>query len=416
MSHTRPLRKALTLLTALLLALPPYHLGAQTATQLTRQSLLELGNSEYEGNDVRLLPSPREKYDALLADLAQAQRYILLEYFWLANDSIGQAVLAVVGERASQGVQVRLLIDGYANHKAASPWPRPLIDSLNAQGIRTALYDPFRFPWLNHTLHRDHRKVAIIDGNILYTGGMNIADYYLTGTPRSGQWRDMHLRIEGPATTACQQALALIWRNTTGEDIDSLLTAPTSPPSGTNTLLTMVNREPRHLSRTMRQAYASAIDAAQTEVRIISPYPTGVRLIRKAMHRALRRGVRVMVVASAKSDVRCTPNLIAIEMRKLAKRGCEVYYYDGGFHHSKLMTVDGELCTVGSANLDGRSMLFDYEVNAFLYDPALTDSLNAIIDSDLRDSELFTADEFRQRFSLGQRMAGRILVPLRGLF
>ncbi|MCD8303300.1 MAG: phospholipase D-like domain-containing protein [Prevotellaceae bacterium] len=411
------------LLLCALLWLLPLALGAQpndhtlyySTADSVRLRLKELGNTEYNGNEAVLLRSPQEKFDSLFACATRAKRYVHLEYFWLANDSVGQALINVLRQKADEGVEVRLLIDDYANRKSERPWKAKDIDSLNSIGIEAAMFDPYRFPWLNHSYHRDHRKIVVVDGEMAFSGGMNVADYYLTGTRRSGQWRDAHLLLRGSVVGAYERVFEEIWTRQTGEELDSLSYQGSGKADG-GSVITVVNREPLALSKRMRQAYAASIDAAQTEVRIVSPYPTNVRMVRKAIHRALRRGVRVMIMCSASSDVRVTPDLIGVEMKRLAKRGCEVYFYEGGFHHSKTMTVDGEICTVGTANLDGRSMLFDYEINAFIFDRRMTEQLNAIFDQDLQDSELLTPASFKHRFRLGQRMFGRILVPLRGLF
>ncbi len=393
----------------------PLWLTAQTSADFARDLLRELGNTEYEGNKVLILSSPQEKYDTLLSSIRAARRYVHMEYFWIANDSVGRVLVTLLAEKARQGVEVRLLIDGYANHKSKDRWRKVDLDSLNAMGIQAAIYDPLRFPWINHVYHRDHRKIAIVDGQKVFTGGMNIADYYLMGTHRSGTWRDMHLCLEGPAVDEFERVFSRIWAKQTGEYLDSLKYHSDSIARGDVTL-SIVNREPLHLSERMRHAYTACIDAAQREVRIINPYLTNVRMVRKAMRRALKRGVEVRIMVSASSDVRVTPCLIGVEMRKLMKKGCEVYYYEGGFHHSKVMMVDGEFCTIGTANLDGRSLLYDYEINAFIFDRDLTRQLNAVFDHDLTGSQRLTPEGFKQRFSLKQRIAGRVFYPIKGLF
>ncbi len=403
------------LLALLPFLLVPTLLTAQSSTDFARDLLRELGNTEYEGNKVLILGSPQEKYDTLFSSIRAARHYVHIEYFWIANDSVGKELTALLAEKARQGVEVRLLIDGYANHKSKDSWKKAQLDSLNAMGIQAALYDPLRFPWINHVYHRDHRKIAIVDGQKVFTGGMNIADYYLTGTERSGTWRDMHLCLEGPAVDEFERVFSRIWAKQTGEYLDSLKYHSDSTARGDVTL-SIVNREPLHLSERMRHAYTAYIDAAQREVRIINPYFTNVRMVHKAIRRALKRGVEVKIMVSASSDVRVTPCLIGVEMRKLMKKGCEVYYFEGGFHHSKVMTVDGDFCTIGTANLDGRSLLYDYEINAFIFDKDLTRQLNAVFDHDLTGSKMLTPEGYKERFSLKQRIAGRVFYPIKGLF
>ncbi len=404
------------LLTILILYIISCPLVAQEAASLLRRQLQAQGNPEYPAASVTLLPSAQEKYDHLFQAIAGAERYIHLEYFKLLNDSTGHTLMRLLGQKAREGVEVRVLLDDMANRRARRPWSRQRMDSLRNAGIHIATFDPFTFPWVNHIFHRDHRKIVVVDGRLAYTGGMNVGDYYLTGTARSGPWRDMHICLQGPVVGEFQDIFARLWQRVAGESLDSLRYASPPATSADTIPLVIVNREPGRLSKRMRQAFVEAIDGAQHEIRIVNPYLTNVRSVRRAMRRALERGVRLRIMVSGSSDVRITPDVMAIEMKKLMERGAEVYYYDAGFHHSKTMTVDGTHCTVGTANLDGRSMLFDYEINAFIFSPAVTARLDSIFDADLRHSQLLTPQNFRQRFSLGRRMTGRLFTPVRSVF
>ena len=166
----------------------------------------------------------------------------------------------------------------------------------------------------------------------------------------------------------------------------------------------------------MRNAYVAAIDAAKYHIQIVNPYPTGVYSVRRALYRALQRGVRVEFMVSAKSDVPITPDVVAIQMRRLMARGCEVYYYEEGFHHSKFMIVDDQFCTIGSANMDARSMLFDYEVNSFIFSPSTTKELQDIFEKDKRKCTLLTKDGYKKRFNLWHRLVGRLFGAFKGFF
>ena len=164
----------------------------------------------------------------------------------------------------------------------------------------------------------------------------------------------------------------------------------------------------------MRKAYAAAIDNAQHSIQIVNAYPTLTRTVRRSLYRALKRGVQVDFMVSANSDEALTPSIVAIEMKKLMKRGANVYYFEGGFHHSKVMTVDGSYCTVGSANLDARSLMFDYEANAFMFDPVVTNQLYDIFEFDKRAfCTRLTPEDFKNRFPLSQRLQGHMLFFLK---
>lgn len=380
-----------------------------------RQTLQAQGNPEFGGNKVELLPSASEKYERMFQSIREAEHYVHVEYFSVTHDSVGSTFMDLLEQKARQGLEVRLVIDGYGNVKSPYPMSEERKASLTAAGVRWAFFDPFNFPWLNHIKHRDHRKIVVVDGREVFTGGMNVAKYYITGTEQSGLWRDMHIRLMGPVVDEYERIFEGMWQKVTKEVMDTVRYRNAWQMAG-GSVISVVNREPGRLSKAIRQAYVSALDSAQREVRIVNPYLTNVRSVRRAIRRTLKRGVTVKIMVSGTCDVSLTPDVMAIEMKKFMKRGCQVYYFDGGFHHTKVMTVDGEYCTVGTANLDGRSLLFDYEVNAFIFDAGVTEQLNAIFDEDLKQSELLTPENFKRRFSLGHRILGRVLVPLRTVF
>lgn len=391
--------------------------GAKTVSEDFQRVLREQGNPEFQGNEVHLLPSGREKYADMFATIRNAKRYVHLEYFILRKDSIGSALLRTLQEKVAEGVEVRILVDAYGNYKSQPPLDDDFVDSIRAQGIQIAFFDPLKFPWLPNMYHRDHRKIVVVDGRWAYTGGMNVADYYIHGTPRTGPWRDIQVRLGGPVVGEFERIFARIWERTTGERLDSVKYSPEPTDSVEGgTTITVVNREPGRLSRRMRRAYVAALDAARSEVRIVNPYPTSTHSVTRAMRRALRRGVRLRLMVSANMDNRITPEVVAIQMKKLMKRGAEVYYFEDGFHHSKTLTVDGQFCTIGTANLDGRSLRYDYEVNVFIFSPETTANINAIFDRDAKQSELLTPKNFKQRFSLKRRMVGRIFTPVKCVF
>lgn len=375
---------------------------------------MQQGNPEYGGNSVQLLPSAREKFADMFRAIADASRFVHVEYFIFRNDSVGRELLTLLHRKAMEGVEVRLLIDAYGNYKAPSPWTKTQQDSIRSLGIRVGLFDPLRFPWISNMLHRDHRKIVIVDGLMVYTGGMNVADYYLHGTKRTGPWRDMQVRMEGPVVDEFERIFERIWGKTTKEELDTMRYRSDGKAVG-DKLISVINREPSRTPRQIRQSYVAALRTARREVRIVNPYPTTTYSVRRAMRRAVKRGVCLKIMVSATSDNRITPEVVGIQMKKMMKRGAEVYYYEGGFHHSKLLTVDGEYCFVGTANLDGRSLRYDYEVNAAVFSPEVAHAIDSIFESDVEHSQLLTPQNFRKRFSFKQRLVGRLFQPLKGL-
>ncbi len=405
-------------------------IAQDSPTQQTIDALKELGVPFYENNSVVLLPSGKEKFHDMFEAIRQARHFIHLEYFNYRNDTIGWALFGLLGQKAQEGVEVRVMCDDFGNRSNDHPLKKHHLDSIRSMGINIQIFDPMKFPWVNHFYHRDHMKIAVIDGNIAYSGGMNVADYYIHGKPEIGSWHDMHMRLEGPVVARYQQIFSKMWEGQTGEKLDSMQYAgidkpmedyyynlrPDSTEDVHGKKLAVVYRRPGKYSKLMRKAYVAAIDAAKKHIQIVNPYPTGVYSVRRALYRALKRGVRLEFMVSAKSDVPVTPDIVAIQMRRLMARGCEVYYYEEGFHHSKFMAVDDEFCTIGSANMDARSMLFDYEVNSFIFTPSTTQQLKQIFEFDKQKSTLLTKDGWKKRFNLWHRMVGRIFGAFKGFF
>lgn len=404
---------------------------AQTSSSVETKNLLKTMNVPfYEGNSVELLPSGMQKFNSMFEDIRQAKKYIHLEYFNYRNDSIGWALFGLLGQKAKEGVEVRVMCDDFGNRSNDHPLKKFHLDSIRSMGIKIAIFDRMLFPWINHFYHRDHMKIAVIDGKTAYSGGMNVADYYIHGKPEIGSWHDMHMKLEGSVVDRYEQIFNYMWSGQTGEDLPSekyesqynvsdrieYAQGVAHDHTEKNKEIAVVFRKPGKDSPLMRNAYVAAIDAAKHHIQIVNPYPTGVYSVRKALYRALKRGVRLEFMVSAKSDVPITPDVVAIQMKRLMDRGCEVYYYEKGFHHSKFMIIDDEFCTIGSANMDARSMLFDYEVNSFIFSKQTTKELQDIFEHDKQKCTLLTKEGYKKRFNIWHRSIGRLFGAFKGFF
>ena len=381
-------------------------------------------------NRARLLPSGAEKFEDMFADIAAAKRYVYLEYFNFRNDSIGRALFTLLDKKAREGVKVRVIYDDFGNVSNDRPLRKRHLRQLKSRHIDVEVFDPIVFPYLNHAWHRDHRKIVVIDDKVVYTGGMNVADYYIHGKLEFGQWRDMHVRLEGDVVPIYRNIFCAMWERCTGERIDvteyfaldsTVVRSPFEPvPVRTDTLpggfcVGVANREPHTSPTVIRKAYIDALDNARHCVQIVNPYFTLVPSVKRALYRALERGVKVEIMLSTKCDVGVSPDVAAYHAKRLMQRGADIYYYEDGFHHTKIMMVDSLFCTVGSANLNSRSLRYDYEVNAFIMDPATTHALQTIFEADKRHSTLLTPQNWKERRSFGRRFMGwfyRMLVPL----
>ena len=340
-------------------------------------------------NSVTLLKTGQEKFDDLFKAIKQAHKSIHLEYFNFRNDSIAGLLFNILEEKAKQGVEVRALFDAFGNSSNNRPLKNKYLETIRAKGIEIYKFDPITFPWINHVFSRDHRKIVVIDGKIAYTGGMNVADYYITGTEDVGEWHDMHCRIEGDEVNTLQAIFLKMWNKVTGQNVHGAQyyrgitnadyikgLKPDVCESAGNKMIGIVNREPHTSNKIIRQFYLAAINDAQDSIKIINPYFTLNYDIKKALKNAVKRGVKVDIMLSIRNEIPLTPDCGFYNAHKLMKAGCNIWMYKPGFHHTKIIMVDGRVCTVGSANLNARSLSWDYEDNAVIVDKCTTQQLD----------------------------------------
>lgn len=366
-------------------------------------------------NEVGLLMSGHDKFVDLFDAIRRARHHVHLEYFNFRNDSIANALFDLLAEKAAEGVEVRAMFDAFGNWSNNQPLEREHLKEIRRRGIEIVKFDPFTFPYFNHAAHRDHRKIVVIDGKRGYTGGMNIADYYIHGLPKIGQWHDMHLYLEGDAVRYLQGIFLTMWNRETGQHIGGPEYFPDAPqlPDSIAEEVAVVDRAPRETPRSIGHAYTASIEAAQRSIRIVNPYFVPTKSIRKAIKEALKRGTEVEIMIPSVSDISFTPDASFHVAHKLMKRGAKIYLFNGGFHHSKIMMVDSTFCTVGTANLNSRSLRYDYETNAFIFDPATTRQLNDMFDRDRENSTLMTPEYWKERSAWKKFVGwvGNLLTP-----
>jgi cardiolipin synthase len=401
--------------------------GAQTSDSTIVETLKKNGITFTHDNQVTLLMTGKDKFDDMFKAIRQAKSSIHLEYFNFRNDSIASLLFELLHEKQQQGIEVRALFDGFGNDSNNRPLRKKHLKKLREEGIQIYEYDPIRFPWVNHIFGRDHRKIVVIDGTVAYTGGMNVADYYIKGTKEVGTWRDMHCRIEGEAVNQLQAIFLRIWNKVAKQNVSGMkyyrggtatqfdgLKADTTATAGNKTVA-VINREPYKTPAIMRTFYVSAINQAHDSIKIINPYFTLIPVVKKALKDALKRGVKIDILVSAQSDIPLTPDCVYYNVHKLMKRGAHVWLYKPGFHHSKIMTVDGRFCTVGSTNLDARSLKCDFEANAVIIDKPTTKELDDMFNHDKEDCFYLTPESWNQFRTPWQKFRGwfaHLLAPV----
>lgn len=373
--------------------------GQESSDTLLMRRLQQMELPITGNNTVELLMNGHDKFIDLFEAIRQAKHHIHLEYFNFRNDSIANSLFELLAEKVKEGVEVRAMFDAFGNSSNNRPLKKHHLRAIRERGIEIVKFDPIKFPWINHAMHRDHRKIVVIDGQTGYTGGMNIADYYINGLPKIGQWHDIHMRLEGDAVRYLQGIFLTMWNRETGQHIGGPAYFPDVPqlPDSLSEEIAIVDRVPRETPRSISHAYTAAIESAQKSIRIVNPYFVPTKSIRKAIKGALKRGTQVEIMLPAVSDIPFTPEASFYIGHKLMKKGARIYLFNGGFHHSKIMMVDSIYCTVGTANLNSRSLRYDYETNAFIFDPATTRQLNEMFERDMQNSTPLTPEYWKKR-------------------
>lgn len=392
---------------------------AQTSDSLIVENLRDEGITFSHNNSVTLLMSGQEKFDDMFQAIRQARSSVHLEYFNFRNDSIASLLFRLLAQKAKEGVEVRALFDGFGNDSNNRPLKRKHLKQMRSVGIEIYEFDPVNFPWVNHVFHRDHRKIVVVDGKIAYTGGMNVADYYINGTEVVGEWRDMHCRIEGDEVNTLQKIFLRMWNKVTGQNVygakyyrgyhgADYITGlkPDTCCTAGKKMVGIINREPRVTNKIIRKFYTDAINEAKDSIKLVNPYLTLNNTLKRALRNAVKRGVKVEIMVSAHSDIPLTPDCVFYNVHNLMQHGVDVWIYKKGFHHTKIIMVDGRFCTVGSANLNARSLNFDYEENAVIIDPCTTKELNDMFEKDKVESFKLTEETWDEWRTPWQKFVG----------
>ena len=205
--------------------------------------------------------------------------------------------------------------------------------------------------------------------------------------------------VDGDAVRYLQGIFLTMWNRETGQHIGGPAYFPDTPqlPDSIAEEIMIVDRTPRERPRSISRAYAASIREADSLIRIVNPYFVPTKSIKEAIKYALKKGTEVEIMVPSVSDVPFTPEAAFYILHKLMKKGAKVHLFNGGFHHSKVMMVDGSFCTVGTANLNSRSLRYDYETNAFIFDPETTAELTEMFNRDKQNSTLMTPEYWKER-------------------
>ena len=362
------------------------------------------------GNRVELYHDTDTAFAALCDAIENAEHHVHLEFFIIHPDSTGKHILELLEKKARQGVEVRLLYDAIGSRWLWSWILRPL----RKAGGRCAAFLSFNLLRRRIQVNlRNHRKIAVIDGRIGFTGGMNLGDEYLHKDPRFGYWRDAFLRLEGPSTGDLQRIFMEDWDFAAGETLKGERYFPPSSRPG-DVRVQVIDSGPDREVNAIRELIFAAITLARERLWISTPYIVPDSGILDALRLAARLGVDVRLMWLFRPDQWLPYFAARYYLPDLLSEGVRIYQYSKGMMHAKMMMVDGTWGWVGSSNLDNRSLQLNFEANCIFHDPDVVAELEAAFVRDMKESIRMDGQAFAGR-PYAMRLvenACRLLSPL----
>ena len=348
----------------------------------------------FKDNDIEIYENGHEFFPALLKAIAQAKNHIHLVVYIFENDALGTLVSDALIDKALQGVEVRVIYD----YVGCWHVPSEFYERMREAGVDVHAFMPVKFPaFTSKVNYRNHRKLCVVDGEIGFIGGMNIATRYVKGKTDT-PWRDTHIRITGSAVYGIQTAFLVDWYF-----VDrSLVTGPAYYPENiskvsNNCLAQIVTSNPTSQWPEIMHGYVRILMEAKKYVYIETPYFLPTDPVLFAIRTSLLAGVDVRLVVPEHSDTRLVEWAGRSFIREALEAGAKVYLYKEGFNHSKLLVCDDTLCSCGSTNVDFRSFENNFEANVFVYDSDIVAKMKAIIERDMERSQLIDAKSYRSR-------------------
>lgn len=361
------------------------------------------------GNKVMLLQDGPATYQAMLSAIAAARDHVNMETYILDDDEVGQRFAQALIDKQSEGVQVNLIHDSVGTLGT----PKAYFERLRASGVRVLEFNPInplvaRKVWeLNQ---RDHRKLLIVDGRTAFLGGINISGVYSSSplahlkSPASGAlpWRDTDLQIQGPVVADLQKTFMGTWQSQNGGPLEARNYYPRQDPQGKQ-LVRVIGSSPDETYSRIYGTLISAIYHAQTSIRITNAYFVPDEQLLDALESAARRGVDVSLILPAQTDSWLVFHAGRTHYDRLLRAGVSIYERRGAILHSKTALIDGVWATVGSTNLDWRSFLHNYELNAVVLGADFGEQLQTMFDRDLQQSDAVKLAQWERR-PLGPRV------------
>jgi cardiolipin synthase len=344
------------------------------------------------GCEVTVLRDGGPTYHAMLEAIQNAKHTICLETYILASDTTGDRFKLALVERARAGVKIRVIYDAVGSFGISDAW----VDDLRAAGIEVIDFNPIA-PWRAkfNLSHRDHRKLLIVDNEVGFTGGLNIANDYAPVEEGGVGWHDMHCRVRGPIVFDMARLFRRTWIRSGGAPYPPIPHTGYATGPGQSFVRLLENTRRRNRA-TFRRAYLHVIRAARSMVRIENAYFLPDRGLRRALIRAAARGADVQIIVPGRSDVRIIEWASLYVLRHLARRGIKIWRWRGAMMHAKTAVVDAVWSTIGSYNFDSQSRFNNLEVTVEILDPAVGEELVKVFDTDVPNCDPYDETVWKQ--------------------
>lgn len=372
-------------------------------------------DSEIRGNQFSVLGDEDGKMmlETLLREIRLAQKRIHIETYILKGDAIGREIIAALTQRARAGVEVRLLLDGVGSFGT----PRFLYQPLIKAGGKVAKFNPILpMQGKGSANWRNHRKIAIFDGQTAVIGGQNISLNYLGYVPSNRRYRDCSFLIDGPAAGALERVFIADWCQATHREPKEFVEILRHQPLlNGKTQIKIVSSGPDCIGDPLWEAYIKLIENAEKSITIMTPYFILDRTLFRLLFNAAQKNIEVKIILPRRSDHRLLDFARRWYLRKLKEAGAKILFYTPGVLHAKLFLVDDETAVVGSANLDMRSLFFNYEIAAVINHMESLDNIGDFITSIEKECSPYSEDIYRRsRTWRGQALEAfsKLIAPL----
>jgi cardiolipin synthase A/B len=351
-----------------------------------------------DGNEVELYETGRAGLQAMLAAVERAKRRIHLETYILRADQIGREFLTALTERAAVGVEVRVLYDAIGSFGI----DEGALESLRKAGGEAIAFNPLVRLWPRFApRRRDHRKILVVDGEVAFMGGLNIGDEYVSGlgpVKAGEEWRDAHVRIEGPCVRELEAVFLESWFRADGPAMAWNALLAREPARVGQVRCAVLPDGPTYRRRRTRDLLLEALSNVEHEVRLVSPYFAPGRKVLDALSEASARGVRVsLLLAGTRTDHPSLMRATRAVLPGLLKCGVRVFEYDAAMMHAKLACFDADWCAVGTSNLDRQSFEHSYEVNLVVEDAEFAKRATELFDTDVARAREVTVESLGAR-------------------